>query len=66
MDFVGAFFEDIKGHGYLYVVVDKFDKLCVLMTCKKTIRGDEIGILFFERVWVHFGILRNIIYNTNT
>ena len=37
MDFVGGLPMSMKGHDYLYVVVDMFRKMCILMPCKKTI-----------------------------
>jgi hypothetical protein len=55
-----------KGHDYLFVVVDKFSKMCILMPCKKTIKGQEAANMFFEQVWVHFGIPRSIISNRDT
>jgi hypothetical protein len=39
MDFVGGLPMSRKGHDYLYVVVDRFRKMCVLMPCKK--QGDK-------------------------
>jgi hypothetical protein len=35
MDFVGGLPMSRKGHDYLYVVVDRFSKMCILMPCKK-------------------------------
>jgi hypothetical protein len=35
MDFVGGFFMSRTCHDYLYVVVDRFSKMCILMPCKK-------------------------------
>ena len=37
MDFVGGLLMLRKGHDYLYVVVDRFKKMCLLMPCKKAI-----------------------------
>ena len=34
MDFVGGFPMSRKSHDYLYVVVDRFSKMCILMPCK--------------------------------
>jgi hypothetical protein len=39
MDFVGGFKTTQKGHGYLFVVVDRFNKMCILMPFKNTIKG---------------------------
>jgi hypothetical protein len=41
MDFVGGLPTTRKGHGYIFVVVDRFRKMCILMPCKKTIKGQE-------------------------
>ena len=35
MDFVGGFPMSRRGHDYLYVVMDRFSKMCILMPCKK-------------------------------
>lgn len=37
MEFVGGLPTTKKGHDYLFVVVDRFSKMCVLMPCKNTI-----------------------------
>jgi len=66
MDFVGGLLTTRKGHDYLFMVVDRFNKMCVLMPCKKTISGKEATNLFFGQVWVHFGIPRSIISDRDT
>ena len=38
MDFVGGLSMSRKGHDYLYVVVDSFSKMCLLMPCKKKLQ----------------------------
>lgn len=63
MDFVGRLPISKKGHDYLYVVVDCFSKMCVLMPCKKHITTEETTKMFFQNVWVHFGLLTSIISN---
>ena len=35
MDFVGGLPKSRKGHDYLYVVVDNFSKMCILIPCNK-------------------------------
>jgi hypothetical protein len=64
--FVGGFPRTRKGHDYLFVVVDRFSKMCILMPCKKTIKGQDATNMFFEKVWVHFGIPRSIISDRDT
>jgi hypothetical protein len=61
MDFVAGLPTTRKGHDYLFVVVDRFRKMCILMPCINTISGKEATNKFFEHVWVHFGIPRSII-----
>jgi hypothetical protein len=39
MDFVGGLPTTRKGHDFLFVVVDMFRKMCILMSCKKMIKG---------------------------
>lgn len=46
------------GNDYVFVVVDIFSKMVILVTCKKSIIAEETAKLFFELVWVHFGICR--------
>jgi hypothetical protein len=50
MDFVGGLPITMKGHAYIFVVVDMFNKMCILMPCKKTIKGQETTNKFFEKV----------------
>ena len=56
MDFVGGLPMSRKGHDYLYVVVDRFRKMCLLIPCKKTITAEKTTNIFFQNVWVHFGL----------
>jgi hypothetical protein len=44
-----------------FVVVDQFSKMAILTACKKNITVVDTANLFFERVWVHFGITQTII-----
>ena len=61
MDFVGGLPKSRKHHDYLYVVVDRFSKMCMLMPCKKTITVEQTAELFFHHVWIHFGLPTSII-----
>ena len=61
MDFVGGLPMSRKGHDYLYVVVDRFNKMCLSMPCKKTITTEQTAYLFFQNVWVHFGLPTSIV-----
>jgi len=61
MEFLGELLTMWKEHDYLFVVVDTFNKMCILMPCKNTIKGWEATNLLFKQVWVYFGIPRSII-----
>ena len=41
MDFVGGLPMSKKNHDYLYVVVDRFNKMCILMPCKKQVTAEQ-------------------------
>jgi hypothetical protein len=66
MDFVKGLPTKQKGHDYLFMVVGRFKKMCILMPCKNAIKGQEATNLFFEQVWVHVGIPRIIISYRDT
>ena len=66
MDFVGAFPVSKRGQDYLYVVVDRFNKMCVLIPCKKKINVEKTANFFFQRVWVYFGLPTSIISNRDS
>ena len=50
-----------KGHDYLYVVVDRFSKMCILMACEKIITAKKTANLFFQNVWIYFGLPTSIV-----
>jgi hypothetical protein len=66
MDFVGGLPMLKRGHDYLYVVVDRFSKMCILMPCKKHIVVEQIANLLFQYVRVHFGLPTSIISDQDT
>ena len=61
MDFVGGLPKSRKGHDYLYVVVDRFSNMCILTPCNKQVTAEQIAKLFFQNVWVHFGLPTSIV-----
>eukprot|EP00253_Pinus_taeda_P031869 PITA_31869 len=61
MDFVGGLPKSRKHHAYLFVVVDRLSKMCILMPCKKTITAEQIAELFFQHIWVHYGLPTSIV-----
>jgi hypothetical protein len=42
MGFVGGLSMSKTGHDYLYVVMDRFNKMCILMPCKKHVTTEHI------------------------
>jgi len=50
MDFVGGLPTTKKGHDYIFMVVDRFNNMCVLIPSKNTIDGKEATILIFKLV----------------
>ena len=61
MGFVGGLPMSRKGYEYLYVVVDRFNKMCILMPCKNKITAEQTTHIFFQNVWVHFGLPTSIV-----
>ena len=61
MDFLGGLPMTKTKHDYLFVVVDRFSKMVVLIPCSKTVTGAGAAKLFFENVWKHFGLPTSII-----
>jgi hypothetical protein len=45
----------------VFVVVDRFSKMAILVAYKKSITAEATAKLFFEQVWVHFGIPQTIV-----
>jgi len=61
MDYMSGLPSTEHGNDYIFVVVDKFSKMVVMVACNNNIKVEAIVELFFERVWVHFGIPHSII-----
>ena len=61
MDFVGGLPMLRKKYDYLYAVVDRFSKIFILMTCEKIITAEQTTELYFQHVWVHFGLPTSIV-----
>ena len=61
MEFVGGLQTNRKGHDYLFVLVDRFNKMCILMPYKNTINRKEVANFCFGKVQVYFGITTRII-----
>jgi hypothetical protein len=61
MDYMSGLPSSKWGNDCVFVVVDRFSKMVILVACKKSITAEATAKLFFERVWVHFGILQTIV-----
>ena len=65
MDFVGGLPMSRKGHDYLYVVDDRFNKMCVLTPCKKQVTAEK-RTQMFENVWVPFLLPTSILFDRDS
>jgi hypothetical protein len=54
------------GHDYLYVVVDRFIKMCILIPCKKHITVEHTANIFFQYLWGHFALPTSIVSDRDT
>jgi hypothetical protein len=61
MDFVGGLSMSKTGHDYLYVVVDRFSNMCILIHCRKQVTAEQTTQLIFANVWVHFWLPTSIV-----
>jgi hypothetical protein len=61
MDYMSGLPSTKHGNDCVFVVIDRFLKMSIMMACKKNITAEANAKLFFERVWVHFGIPQSII-----
>jgi hypothetical protein len=61
MDYMSGLPSTKRGNDFAFVVVDRFSKMEILVACKKNITVEATAKIFFERVWVHFGIPQNIV-----
>ena len=61
MDYMSSLPSTKHGNDCVFVVVDRFSKMSILTTWKKNITVETMDKLFFERVWVHFGLPQTII-----
>jgi hypothetical protein len=66
MDYMSGLTSTKRGNDCVFVVVDRFSKMAILVTCKKSITAEATTKLFFERVYVHFGIPQTIVSNQDS
>ena len=61
MDYISGLPSTKQCNDCVFVFVDRFSKMDILTACKKNITVAYTAKLFFELVWVHFGIPQTII-----
>jgi len=54
------------GNENVFLVVNRFSKMAIMAACKKNITAEGTTKLFFEWVWVHFGIPQSIILDQDS
>jgi hypothetical protein len=61
MDYMSDLPSTKHGNDCVFVVVDQFSNMAILIAYKKRITSTYTAKIFFEQVWVHFGIPQTII-----
>jgi hypothetical protein len=61
MEFVGGLSMSMTGHDYLYVVVDRFSNMCIIIPCKKHVTLEQTTQMLYANIWFHFGLPTSII-----
>ena len=61
MDYMSGLPTTKHGNDCIFVVVDRFSKMAILTAYKKTITAEATAKIFFEQVWIHFGLPKTII-----
>jgi len=61
MDYMSGLPSTKHGNDCVFMVVDKISKMAILAACKKSITTKATIKLFFELVWIHFGIPKSVI-----
>jgi len=56
MDYMSGIPSTKHGNHYVFVVINRFYNIVILVTCKKSISAEAIAKLLYEKVLVHFGI----------
>jgi hypothetical protein len=61
MDYMSGLPSTKQRNDCVFMGVDQFSKMAILTAYKKNVTVTDTAKLFFERVWVHFGIPQTII-----
>jgi hypothetical protein len=60
MDYMFGLLSTNRSSDGFFVVVDHFSKMVILAACKKNFTTEATSKLFFECIWLHFGIPQTI------
>jgi hypothetical protein len=63
MDYMFGLPSTKKGNDFIFVVIDQFSNMAILMAYKKSITMTDTTKHFFESMWVHFGMPQTIIFD---
>ena len=66
MDYMSGLLTTKHGDDCIFVVVDRFSKMAILTSYKKTIIAKATAKLFFEWLWIHFGLPQTIVYDRDS
>jgi hypothetical protein len=66
IDYMSGLPSTKRGNDFVFVVFDSFSKMDIMAAYKKSITTEVTAKLFFERVWVNFGIPQTIISDRNS
>ena len=66
MDYMLGLLSTKWGNDCVFVVFYRFSKMAIMLACKKSITAEATTNLFFERVWVHFGIPQTIVLDRDS
>jgi hypothetical protein len=61
MDYMSGLLSTKRGNDCVFVVVDRFSKMAILVAYKKNITAEATAKIFFEQVWLHFLIQKTIV-----
>jgi hypothetical protein len=61
IDYISGFTSTKQGNDCVFLVLDHFSKMAILVTYKKSITTEATAKIFFEQVWVHFLIPKTIV-----
>jgi hypothetical protein len=61
MDYMFSLSSSKQRNDCVFVFVDRFSNMAILVAYKKRITTEATAKLFFEQVWVHFGIPQTIV-----